>query len=150
MQPRLLALPAAQCCAIRVPFPAAGGLSAESLAARARVRPQAVDAPADRDEIAQVTFMQVPSLRESLRSRGLSPAGSRQTLQERLVASLKGNPSDCASSFAPTPSGYDTPGGWIDPGSRPALVAKSSVKVSQPSGGNSQLGYLFGPGASTK
>lgn len=114
------------------------------------VWPQAVDAPANDEEIAQVAFMPLPVLRESLRSRGLSPAGCRQTLQERLVASLKGTPTDCAAGFNPQmQSGFGQLGAYVDPGSRPASV-KSSVRVSQPSGGGSQLAYLFGSGAASK
>lgn len=98
-----------------------------------------------------MAFMPLPVLRESLRSRGLSPAGSKQTLQERLVASLKGTPTDCQAGFVPAlQSGYGGLGEYVDPGSRPSTVNRSSVKVSQPSGGGSQLGYLFGPGATSK
>ena len=104
--------------------------------------PTAADGPA----LASVAKMSLPELRETLRNRGLSPAGGLAALQERLIDALKGLPLD-TPAFVAQPSGIEWPSDDNDPSGKPAQT-RPSIRVSTGGGGSgggpSSLGYVLG------
>jgi hypothetical protein len=110
--------------------------------------PPASPASATAAALAAVAKMSVAELRETLRGRGLSPAGGLAALQERLTDALKGLPLD-TPAFEPQDSGIAWPDRTeVDPGSKPTH-RHSSVRISASSGsggGNSSLAYTLGAG----
>jgi len=110
--------------------------------------PPASPSSATAAALASVAKMSVAELRETLRGRGLSPAGGLTALQERLTDALKGLPLD-TPAFEPVASGMDWPdANEVDPGSRPTHRI-SSVRISASSGsggGASSLAYTLGSG----
>jgi hypothetical protein len=99
--------------------------------------------------VAHIAKMSLADLRETLRARGLSPAGGLTALQERLTDALKGLPPD-TPTFTPVDSGMDWPvAGEEDPRSKPASQARRSIRISASNGsggGASSLGYALGAG----
>lgn len=93
------------------------------------------------DDKAIVNAMQLPDLRMELRSRGLSPAGSRATLQERLMSALAGGAPDTAFT-----GGYSNGGANATGLNMPSDESAPPPRTGHPgaAGHQSQLSYLFG------
>lgn len=96
-------------------------------------------------ELAAVSKLSLPQLRETLRSLGLSPAGGSAALQERLSDALAGRLDPALLPFVPH-LGLEVPP-EPDAGSRPRVQGRSSVRLStagSSSGGASQLSFALG------
>lgn len=110
--------------------------------------PPASPSSATASALAMIGKMPLAELRETLRARGLSPAGGLTALQERLADALKGLPLD-TPAFVAVDSGIDWPdANEVDPASKPAHRI-SSVRISASGGsggGASSLGYTLGSG----
>ena len=97
------------------------------------------------EDAAAIKSMALPDLRNSCRRFGLSPAGNRETLQDRITAHLRGQPSDTpefqGSTFVEERGGGAVPA-WMQGQAPPAPSGRGVHPGAERHG--SSLGYLFG------